>query len=117
MQKIIIVLAALAMPLAGCNTTHPGSIDTIGAAANISQIQADVVAACGVEPTLASIAALITSFNATAKAVDSVVTSVVDSVCKSMASSYKGVSAPLAGHVPPPIKIEGVTVRFEPVRR
>lgn len=114
MQKIFVVLAALAMPLAGCNTTT-GTIST--SSTTISQIQADVVAACGVEPTLASIAALVTSFNAAAAGVDAVVTSVVGSVCKSLASRYKGVSAPLAGHVPPPVKINGVTVRFEPVRR
>jgi hypothetical protein len=108
---IAVAALATATSLVGCATTGTG---TITQAQLIAGIQQAAVLACAVEPTAASVAALIAASNAGAMAGVTIAGAIAGKICAAVASHPATVSAAL---VHPPVSINGVTVKFQPVSK
>ena len=117
MKLKLIALAITTVGLAGC------------AAGTATQVQSDItsfaqavqsatVAACGVEPAVASVADIIASLTPASAAVTTA-TNLAGQICKAVVASS---GTPVAGRfrasfVPRPVVVNGVTVTFVPVTK
>ena len=101
--------AAICIPmvtsLAGCNSTDSSAV--------IGEIQAATVVACAVEPTAASIAALIAALHPAATAGVVVASQIAQEICSALPKPTSG--ALEVAVVPHSITIHNVPIHFEPI--
>ncbi len=115
MRKIVPVIMVCAATLGGCANfiANPaGTITTF-----VSEVQAATAALCAVEPTAASVAALISASPAVV-----VASEIAGTICKAVTAAQSLVTSHRGGRlsalkVPDPVIINGVTVQFEPVTK
>ena len=97
--------------LAGCTPSQTANIDKI-----VAQVQAATAVACAVEPTAASVAAIIATLNPAATAGVAITSQIASSICKAVAASSATPAKVGSSLVPAPVTVDGVTVQFEPVK-